>query len=353
MKNNFYDIVRVLADGYPLTTGIIAGKKFRHLKPGQIYKAPGDDKFVPGKSRIGHAILLVGAGRIRGMNYYHFINSWGKHFCVQDGNRYGFGMVRARDIRFQPIQFIRYEEDIVHHKELASTDLFDGELEESHTPTTYGLDAEEKTQSSACGQELEGQPVEMVVSIIATFPSEIQDDVPSASPNTLLATLTPALVTEANMLRERFAHQYHSGSLFGMNSRNRRGESSCCDDSIDSGLDRNTGHPSRQTASKLIETEGTPLVDKDALNALIRLPRVVQPIYKGQLQRLLLNLCAHRESRKSLVQILVDMLMLDLQGSSKKSIDATEPSFRLCAIIGFPWCIGSSDIPGKGSSKCG
>ncbi|KAF7064261.1 hypothetical protein CFC21_070622 [Triticum aestivum] len=179
-------------------------------------------------------------------------------------------------------------------------------------------------------QELEGQPVEMdAVSIIATFPSEIREEVLLTSPDTLLATLTPALVAEANMLRERFAHRYHSGSLFGMNSRNRRGESSRRGDIIGSGLDRNTGDSSRQTASKLIETVGTPLVDKDALNALIRLLRVVQPIYKGQLQRLLLNLCAHRESRKSLVQILVDMLMLDLQGSSKKSIDATEPSFRL------------------------
>ena len=55
----------------------------------------------------------------------------------------------------------------------------------------------------------------------------------------------------------------------------------------------------------------------------------LQPLYKGQLQRLLLNLCAHRDSRKSLIQILVDMLMLDLQGSSKKSVDGTEPPFRL------------------------
>ncbi|RLN30647.1 E3 ubiquitin-protein ligase UPL1 -like protein [Panicum miliaceum] len=176
-------------------------------------------------------------------------------------------------------------------------------------------------------QELEGQPVEMdAVSIIATFPSEIREEVLLTSPDTLLATLTPALVAEANMLRERFAHRYHSSSLFGMNSRNRRGESSRRE-IMAAGLDRN-GDPSRST-SKPIETEGAPLVDDDALKALIRLLRVVQPLYKGQLQRLLLNLCAHRDSRKSLVQILVDMLMLDLQGSSKKSIDGTEPPFRL------------------------
>ncbi|KAJ1257365.1 hypothetical protein BS78_K086400 [Paspalum vaginatum] len=174
-------------------------------------------------------------------------------------------------------------------------------------------------------QELEGQPVEMdAVSIIATFPSEIREEVLLTSPDTLLATLTPALVAEANMLRERFAHRYHSSSLFGVNSRNRRGESSRRE-IMAAGL---TGDPSRST-SKPIETEGAPLVDEAALKALIRLLRVVQPLYKGQLQRLLLNLCAHRDSRKSLVQILVDMLMLDLQGSSKKSMDATEAPFRL------------------------
>ncbi|KAL5225432.1 hypothetical protein ABZP36_012071 [Zizania latifolia] len=190
--------------------------------------------------------------------------------------------------------------------------------------------AQQRAQRLQQSQELEGQPVEMdAVSIIATFPSEIREEVLLTSPDTLLATLTPALVAEANMLRERFAHRYHSGSLFGMNSRSRRGESSRRGEIIGSSLDRNAGDSSRQPTSKPIETEGAPLVDKDALKALVRLLRVVQPLYKGQLQRLLLNLCAHRESRKSLVQILVDMLILDLHGSSKKSIDTTEPPFRL------------------------
>ncbi|AQK40048.1 E3 ubiquitin-protein ligase UPL1 [Zea mays] len=189
--------------------------------------------------------------------------------------------------------------------------------------------AQQRTQRmQQQSQELEGQPVEMdAVSIIATFPSEIREEVLLTSPDTLLATLTPALVAEANMLRERFAHRYHSSSLFGMNSRNRRGESSRRD-IMAAGLDRNTGDPSRST-SKPIETEGAPLVDEDGLKALIRLLRVVQPLYKGQLQKLLVNLCTHRGSRQALVQILVDMLMLDLQGFSKKSIDAPEPPFRL------------------------
>ncbi|MCI73693.1 E3 ubiquitin-protein ligase UPL1-like, partial [Trifolium medium] len=43
------------------------------------------------------------------------------------------------------------------------------------------------------------------------------------SSEAVLANLTPALVAEANMLRERFAHRY-SRTLFGMHPRSRRGE---------------------------------------------------------------------------------------------------------------------------------
>ncbi|AQK40067.1 E3 ubiquitin-protein ligase UPL1 [Zea mays] len=77
------------------------------------------------------------------------------------------------------------------------------------------------------------------------------------------------------------------------------------------------------------DQEDREMDEEDGLKALIRLLRVVQPLYKGQLQKLLVNLCTHRGSRQALVQILVDMLMLDLQGFSKKSIDAPEPPFRL------------------------
>ncbi|CAL9118926.1 unnamed protein product [Musa textilis] len=85
----------------------------------------------------------------------------------------------------------------------------------------------------------------------------------------------------------------------------------------------------RSAVGKLIETAGVPLVDTDDLKAMIRLLRIVQPLYKGQLQRLLLNLCTHHETRTSLVKILMDMLMLDLGGSVNNSIDSAESPFRL------------------------
>ncbi|RWW84344.1 hypothetical protein BHE74_00007050 [Ensete ventricosum] len=137
--------------------------------------------------------------------------------------------------------------------------------------------AQQRAQRRQQAQQLEGQPVEMdAVSIIATLPSEIREEVLLTSPDTLLATLTPALVAEANMLRERFAHRHHSGTLFGMSSRNRRGESSRHGE-IGSTLDRNVEVAARGTAvGKLIETDGIPLVDTDDLKAMIRLLRIVQ-----------------------------------------------------------------------------
>lgn len=57
---------------------------------------------------------------------------------------------------------------------------------------------------------------------------------------------------------------------------------------------------------------------------------ILQPLYKGQLQRLLLNLCAHQETRTSLVKILMDMLMLDRRKRINNLIPA-EPSYRLYA----------------------
>lgn len=57
---------------------------------------------------------------------------------------------------------------------------------------------------------------------------------------------------------------------------------------------------------------------------------IFQPLYKGQLQRLLLNLCAHNETRTSLVKILMDMLLFDRRKPANQS-NSTELSYRLYA----------------------
>ncbi|KAL2505911.1 E3 ubiquitin-protein ligase UPL1 [Abeliophyllum distichum] len=186
--------------------------------------------------------------------------------------------------------------------------------------------AQQRAQRLHQSQELEGQPVEMdTVSIIATFPSDVREEVLLTSSDAILANLTPALVAEANMLRERFARRYNQ-TLFGMYPRNRRGESSRRGD----GLDRTGGILARRSmGSKPVEADGSPLVDTEGLKSLIRLLRVVQPLYKSQ-QRLLLNLCSHVETRTDLVKILMDLLMIDKRKSSNY-LNAAEAPYRLYA----------------------
>nr|XP_043635676.1 E3 ubiquitin-protein ligase UPL2-like [Erigeron canadensis] len=190
--------------------------------------------------------------------------------------------------------------------------------------------AQQQAQGVHRAQELEGQPVEMdTVSIIATFPSELREEVLLTSSDAVLANLPPALVEEANMLRERFARRYNR-TLFGMFPRSRRGESSRRGEGVGSSMDRAGGIIARRSGSKPVETDGAPLVDKEDLKAMIRLLRVVQPLYKPQLQRLLLNLCAHAETRTSVVKILMDLLMLDIR-KPDNSLSTSEPSYRLYA----------------------
>ncbi|XP_074263736.1 uncharacterized protein LOC141586426 [Silene latifolia] len=69
--------------------------------------------------------------------------------------------------------------------------------------------AQQQVQRLHQSQELEGEPVEMdTVSIIASFPSDLREEVLLTSSDAVLANLTPALVAEANMLRERFAQSF-------------------------------------------------------------------------------------------------------------------------------------------------
>ncbi|KAF2323956.1 hypothetical protein GH714_004687 [Hevea brasiliensis] len=191
--------------------------------------------------------------------------------------------------------------------------------------------AQQQAQRLHQSHELEGQPVEMdTVSIIATFPSDLREEVLLTSSDAILANLTPALVAEANMLRERFAHRYHNRTLFGMYPRSRRGESSRRGEGIGYSLERAGTASRRSITAKLVEADGSPLVEMESLQAVIRVLRIVQPLYKGPFQRLLLNLCAHGETRTTLVKILMDMLMLDTRQPANY-LNAAEPSYRLYA----------------------
>jgi hypothetical protein len=82
----------------------------QHLKFGQVYKAPSAKKFKrKGYRHVDtHAIVLVGAGRSKGVDYFHFLNSWNPTYCTpitKEGKvrRGGIGKVRASDVLPDPI----------------------------------------------------------------------------------------------------------------------------------------------------------------------------------------------------------------------------------------------------------
>lgn len=174
--------------------------------------------------------------------------------------------------------------------------------------------AQQRAQRDGHVQHAQGQPVDMDnASIIATFPPELREEVLLTSSDAVLSALPSALLAEAQMLRDRAASHYSArSSLFGgsqrLSSRRLTVERQTI---MDRGVGATIGPRAASAIAsnlKVKETEGMPLVDVTSLGSLIRLLRVAQPLGKGLLQRLLLNLCAHSVTRATLVILLVDII---------------------------------------------
>ncbi|EPS70177.1 hypothetical protein M569_04584 [Genlisea aurea] len=177
--------------------------------------------------------------------------------------------------------------------------------------------AQQRAQRIA--QQSEGQPVDMDnASIIATFPADLREEVLLTSSDALLSALPSPLLAEAQRLRDRAMSHYHARSLFGSRQRlNGRGNRLGFD--RQTVMDRGVGVTIGRRASvaenlKLKELEGEPLLDASGLRALIRLLRLAQPLGKGLLQRLLLNLCSHYDTRAILVRLLLDIMKPETMG---------------------------------------
>nr|GEW74196.1 E3 ubiquitin-protein ligase UPL1-like [Tanacetum cinerariifolium] len=154
-------------------------------------------------------------------------------------------------------------------------------------------------------QQAEGQPVDMDnASIIATFSADLRHEVLLTSSESVLSALPSSLLAEAQMLRDRAMSHYHARSLVGSNHRVFTG--------------RTGAEFDRQTVIseclKGIEVDGEPLLDADGLKGLVRLLRLAQPLAKGLLQRLFLNLSAHGCTREIIVNMLLNMIKPETEG---------------------------------------
>ncbi|KAI6688704.1 hypothetical protein NL676_025532 [Syzygium grande] len=183
------------------------------------------------------------------------------------------------------------------------------------------IQAEVLAQQRAQRSAQLAQPVDMDnASIIATFPADLREEVLLTSSEAVLSALPSPLLAEAHMLRDRAMSHYQARSLFGSSHRlsNRRNGLGFDRPAMDRGVGVTIGRRASSTVSdslKMKEYEGEPLLDTNALKALIRLLRLAQPLGKGLLQRLLLNLCAHSITRSSLVHLLLNMIKPEAEGS--------------------------------------
>ncbi|KAJ6831287.1 E3 ubiquitin-protein ligase UPL1-like [Iris pallida] len=180
--------------------------------------------------------------------------------------------------------------------------------------------AQQRAQRSMQSLQSEGQPVDMDnASIIATFPPDLREEVLLTSSEAVLSALPSALLAEAQMLRDRAVSHYHARSSHFGGGHRLGGRRLAVDrqTAVDRGVGVSVGQRASAitTSLKVKEIEGMPLLDSNALKALIRLLKLAQPLGKGLLQRLLLNLCANSATRAVLVRLLVDMIRPEACGS--------------------------------------
>ncbi|KAH9287706.1 hypothetical protein KI387_031823 [Taxus chinensis] len=201
--------------------------------------------------------------------------------------------------------------------------------------------AQQRAQRLLQSHQFEGQPVDMdSASILATFPPELRAEVLLTSSDAVLANLPESLVTEAQRLRQRFGYHLPTDRLGSARrtliDRSRRNGSGLGGRNGSMGSDRVGSSSIHRTVfgDKLIEADGKPLVDTQALKSMLRLLRLVQPVYKGPLQRLLLNICTHSVTRVTLVQLFLDMLLPDVEGFTGNASCVGMSSYRLYGCLG-------------------
>uniref|UniRef100_A0A0D9XBN6 HECT-type E3 ubiquitin transferase n=1 Tax=Leersia perrieri TaxID=77586 RepID=A0A0D9XBN6_9ORYZ len=182
--------------------------------------------------------------------------------------------------------------------------------------------AQQRAQRIAHSQPI-GQPVDMDnASIIATFPPDLREEVLLTSSEAVLSALPSALLAEAQMLRDRELSRYRArGSLFGGSYRLGTRRLPADNQTVmDRGVGVTVGRRVISTVSgnaKSKDVEGIPLLDSNALRALIRLLQLAPPLSKGLLQRLMFNLCAHSVTRVTLIGHLLSIVKPEAEGLNR------------------------------------
>ncbi|KAL6592046.1 hypothetical protein ACP70R_049632 [Stipagrostis hirtigluma subsp. patula] len=103
-RNSFEKICQSLAEGVPFVATYLAGKRRNRMRYCQIYKSPSEKRIEDKKApRLGHAVVLIGAGMKKGKRYFYFLSSWGNKFCPRKNKKGetvkgGIGKLRVKDL---------------------------------------------------------------------------------------------------------------------------------------------------------------------------------------------------------------------------------------------------------------
>jgi len=208
----------------------------------------------------------------------------------------------------------------------------------------------ERRSQTRTPPETENVGAEMdMASVLATFPPDVREDVLLTLDESTVAMLPPAILAEVQTLRQRsrpFRSYVHSLNP----SRSPFGEDTSYSEVVQRGfrfprrtnlmgMGRDQAMPggnqvsesqlkNRSMASKwanrreLLSTSEPPM-DAAAVSSILRLLRVSQPLGKGLMQRVLLNLCAHPESCSQVLQCFCDALGCAVQAVGNKPSVAT------------------------------
>ncbi|KAK9830284.1 hypothetical protein WJX72_010812 [[Myrmecia] bisecta] len=144
-----------------------------------------------------------------------------------------------------------------------------------------------------------------LASVLASFPPEVREEALLTADEAMLAQLPPALLAEAQALRERISRHIRDPAALGRNVMqfalgrqqpggagrvglshlSRRADVNLASQEYVNQLQALRTRAAGAGAKKGKEVEGPPQVDEDDLVSLAQLLRLAQPLGKGQLQR--------------------------------------------------------------------
>ncbi|QDZ19375.1 HECT domain-containing ubiquitin-protein ligase [Chloropicon primus] len=193
--------------------------------------------------------------------------------------------------------------------------------------------AQQQSARNARAQQAATSGAEMdIASIIATFPPEIREEVLLTLDESIINSLPPDVLAEAQNARERVNSRSFQTYTFGQDSSysavtQRNGGPSrnsfpgrlILAQNLEGGQNngpprgKRGAHGNKLANRREILSHSQPPISKDGVASVVRLFRVASSLGKGLMQRVLMNICGHPESCRHLLACFSEILGHSMQ----------------------------------------